>query len=125
MLPWWLISKKSACSAGDSGDTVSLLESGRSHGERNGSSLQYSCLGNPMDKGALTGYNTWDYKRVGHDSLQACIHMHIYIYMCVYTHTYVYVYIYIYTHTHTHIYPMQNSCEVVRGHKYNRNSSYL
>ena len=26
---------------------------GRSPGERNGNPLQYSCLGNPMDRGAL------------------------------------------------------------------------
>ena len=34
------------------------LESGRSPGEGNGNPLQYSCLENPMDKGAwqTTGY---------------------------------------------------------------------
>ena len=30
----------------------SILGSGRSPGERNGNPLQYSCLGNPMDRGA-------------------------------------------------------------------------
>ena len=30
----------------------SLPESGRSPGEGNGNPLQYSCLGNPMDRGA-------------------------------------------------------------------------
>ena len=35
-----------------SGDTGSIPGSGRSPGERNGNSLQYSCLGNPMDRGA-------------------------------------------------------------------------
>ena len=30
----------------------SILESGRSPGEGNGNPLQYSCLGNPMDREA-------------------------------------------------------------------------
>ena len=47
--PWWRSSKESACSAGDSG---SIPGSGRSPGEENGNPLQYSCLGNPMDRGA-------------------------------------------------------------------------
>ena len=34
------------------GDTGSIPESGRSPGEGNGNPLQYSCLENPMDRGA-------------------------------------------------------------------------
>ena len=34
------------------GDMGSIPRSGRSLGEGNGKPLQYSCLGNPMDKGA-------------------------------------------------------------------------
>ena len=41
--------KESACNAGDSG---SIPEWGRSPGEGNGDPLQYSCLQNPMDRGA-------------------------------------------------------------------------
>ena len=41
--------KDSFCNAGDWG---SIPGSGRSPGERNGNALQYSCLGNPMDRGA-------------------------------------------------------------------------
>ena len=41
--------KESACNAGAPG---SIPESGRSPGEGNGYPLQYSCLGNPMDRGA-------------------------------------------------------------------------
>ena len=41
--------KESAFSAGDQG---LILGSGRSSGEGNGNTLQYSCLKNPMDKGA-------------------------------------------------------------------------
>ena len=46
---WWLSGKESTCQAGDVGLTPG---SGRSTGERNGYSLQYFCLGNPMDRGA-------------------------------------------------------------------------
>ena len=48
-LPQWLSGKESACNAGDPG---SITESGRSPGEGNGNPLQYSCLENPMDRGA-------------------------------------------------------------------------
>ena len=41
--------KESVCQAGDSG---SIPESGRSPGEGNGNPLHYSCLDNPMDRGA-------------------------------------------------------------------------
>ena len=41
--------KESACSAGDPGSIPWL---GRSPGEGNGNPLQYSCLGNSMDRGA-------------------------------------------------------------------------
>jgi len=41
--------KEFACNAGD---TSSIPGSGRSPGEGNGYPLQYSCLGNPMDRGA-------------------------------------------------------------------------
>ena len=41
--------KESTCHAGGPG---SVLGSGRSPGEGNGNSVQYSCLENPMDRGA-------------------------------------------------------------------------
>ena len=36
----------------NAGDVGLLPEAGRSPGEGNGSPLQYSCLGNPMNRGA-------------------------------------------------------------------------
>ena len=36
----------------NAGDAVSIPGSGRFPGEGNGSPRQYSCLGNPMDRGA-------------------------------------------------------------------------
>ena len=61
--PWWLCGKESTCNAGDT-DLISGL--GRSHGEENSNSLQYHCLGNPMDRGAwqATVHGTI---RVGHN----------------------------------------------------------
>ena len=47
-LPRWF-SGKSACQAGDAGSIPGL---GRSPGEGIGNLLQYSCLGNTMEKGA-------------------------------------------------------------------------
>ena len=44
--------KESACNAGDTADVGSVPGSGRSPGEGNGNLLQYSCLENPMDRGA-------------------------------------------------------------------------
>ena len=38
--------------------TVSILGLGRSPGEGNGYPLQYSCMGNPMDRGARGGLDT-------------------------------------------------------------------
>ena len=38
--------------ASDTGDPGSIPGWGRSPGEANGNPLQYSCLGNPMDRGA-------------------------------------------------------------------------
>ena len=48
-LPRRLSGKESACNAGG---TDSIPGSGRSREEGNGNPLQYSCLGNHMDRGA-------------------------------------------------------------------------
>ena len=55
--------KVSACNVGDLG---LIPGSGRSPGEGNGNPLQYSCLENPMDRGAwwATAHGS---QRVGHD----------------------------------------------------------
>ena len=47
-LPWWLSGKDPACQC----RRCRIPGSGRSPGERNGNPLQYSCMGNPMDRGA-------------------------------------------------------------------------
>ena len=53
--------KESAYNAGDLG---SLPGSGRSAGEVNGNPLQYSCLGNPMDRGAWQATVQGDHKEL-------------------------------------------------------------
>ena len=57
------VSKDSACSAGDPGSIPGWR---RSPGEGNGNPLQYPCLENLMDRGALAGCSPWG-RRVGHD----------------------------------------------------------
>ena len=48
----WLRGKESACNAGVAGDTVSTSRLGKSPGGEHSHPLQYSCLENPMDRGA-------------------------------------------------------------------------
>ena len=48
-LPQKLSGKESTCNEGDLNSVPGL---GRSPGEGHGNPLQYSCLGNPMDRGA-------------------------------------------------------------------------
>ena len=52
-LPRWISSKESASSAGDPGDLGSISGLGRFPGGGHGNPLQYSCLENIMDRGAL------------------------------------------------------------------------
>ena len=51
-LPQWLSGKESACNAGNADDTGSVPGLGRTPGGGNGNPVQYSCLENPMDRGA-------------------------------------------------------------------------
>ena len=57
-LPRWLSSKEST-NAGDAGHTGSVSGSERSPGEGNGNPAQYSCLENPMDRGAWWATVLW------------------------------------------------------------------
>ena len=50
--PGGLVVKTPPANAGDAGHTGLIPGSGRSPGEGNGNLLQYSCLGNPTDRGA-------------------------------------------------------------------------
>ena len=72
--PWWLSGKESTCNAGDMG----LIPGwGRSPREGNSNLLQYSCLGNPMDR-SLAGHSIWGCKRVGYNLAKQQQHISIY-----------------------------------------------
>ena len=49
--PGGTVIKNMPANAGDTRDMGSMPGSGRSPGGGNGTPLQYSCLGNPMDRG--------------------------------------------------------------------------
>ena len=57
------VGKESACNVEDPGSIPGL---GRSPGEGNGNALQYSCLENPMDRGAWQA-TVHGVARIGHD----------------------------------------------------------
>ena len=50
--PVGAVVKNAPANAGDAGDMGSIPGLGRSPGKGNGNTLQYSCLGNSMDRGA-------------------------------------------------------------------------
>ena len=56
--------KNPPASGGDARDASSIPGSGISSGEGNGNPVQYSCLGNPIDRGGLQYMGS---QRVGHD----------------------------------------------------------
>ena len=64
------------CSAGDAGDTGSILELARSPGGGNGNPLQYTCLKNPMDWGVWLVIVPGDAKSQTWLSNQAHVHTH-------------------------------------------------
>ena len=57
-----LVVKNLPANAGDLRDTGLIPEWGRSPGEGSGKPLQYSCLGNPTDRGARRA--TWGCKEL-------------------------------------------------------------
>ena len=59
-----LVVKNSPANAGDVRDKGSVPGSERSPGGGHGNPLQYSCLENPMDRGA---WHSMGSQRVGHD----------------------------------------------------------
>ena len=54
-----LVVKNLPVNAGDIKDSASIPGLGRSLGGGNGNPLQYSCLENPVDRGAWWGYSPW------------------------------------------------------------------
>ena len=67
--------KESACTAGDLG---SLPELGRSPGEGHSNPLQYSCLGNPMDRGACWAQSMGSQRSRQKEKISSYSHMGLY-----------------------------------------------
>ena len=65
-LPSVSVGREHTCKTGDSGDTGLISVSGRCPGEWQGTPLQYSCLKNPMDRGAWQD-TVHRSQKVGHD----------------------------------------------------------
>ena len=65
-LPWWLRVKNMPASAGDTRDVGSTLRWGRFPGGGYGHLLQYSCLENPLDRGA------WGLQSTGSQRVRHC-----------------------------------------------------
>ena len=64
-LPWWISGKRNP--PANAGDMSSIPGLGRSPGEGNSYPLRYSCLGNPVDRGAWWA-TVHGVARVGHAS---------------------------------------------------------
>ena len=65
-LPWWFSGKEATCNVGATRDVGLIPGTGRSPGGGHDNPVQYSCLENPMDKGAwqatvhgVTQSQTW------------------------------------------------------------------
>ena len=63
----------------NAGNTGSILASERSQGEGNGDALQYSCLGNSMDRGAWWARVYWITKELGttYQQNNNLLHIHL------------------------------------------------
>ena len=90
------MNKGSSFNAGEMGDTGLIPGSGRSPGGGQGNPLQYSCLENPMDRGACGSYSPGGCKESDMTEVaeHACTHLmsdslqgysnsyHIHVYLC-------------------------------------------
>ena len=84
VIPGDTVIKNLSANAGNAREEGLIPGSGRSLGAGNGNPLQYSCLGNPLDREAWRAtYNPWDHKQSDMtEQLKVSAHTH--------------------THTHTH-----------------------
>ena len=93
-LPRWPSSKESACNPGVAGDTGSIPGLRTSPGGGHGNLLQYSCLENPMDRGAWQAIIHKVSQSVRHDWSELAhtchTHTHILLNWCVYIYTYMF-----------------------------------
>ena len=78
--PGGSVVKNPPASSGDGRDMGSISRLGRSPGEGNGNPLQYSCLENPMDRGAWQATVHGVTKRQAHDRYTQCHRTRIFPY---------------------------------------------
>ena len=76
-----LVVKNLPINAEDTGDEGLIPGSGRSPGGGNGNPLKYSCLGNPMDRGAWWAI----VHSVAKSQTQLSMHMYIHMHIALYT----------------------------------------
>ena len=74
-----LVVKYLPANAGDTRDTGSVPGSGRSPGGRHGNPFQYSCLENPMDRGA--------WQATVYECARVCTHTHRHTHIDTHIHT--------------------------------------
>ena len=79
-----LSGKESTCQCRNTRDAGSIPGSGRCPGEGKGNPLQYSCLGNPMDRGAWWAMH-------GVTELDTTGHTHTYTHKLTHTYTHKYI----------------------------------
>ena len=98
-----LVVKNPPPSAGDIRDVGSIPGSGRSPGEGNGNPLRYSCLENPMDRGAwwatvhgVARSCTWLSNFAPSICIYVYMYTYVYMYICICMYVYVYICIYMY-----------------------------
>ena len=78
--------KNLPANAGDPGDAGSIPGLRRSPGVGNGNPLQYSCLGNPIDK-EPGGLQSTGLQRDRHDQPQLCLLIRTHAHSHTHTHT--------------------------------------
>ena len=76
--------KNPPANAGDTGNVVLILGSGRSPGGGNGNPLQYSCLENPMDE-EPGGYSPWGHKESDTTERPTLPHFSLNKHSCLYS----------------------------------------
>ena len=92
--PYDSVVKNPLASVGAAGDMGLILLSGRSPGGGNGNPLQYSCLGNPMDRGAwrATVRHDWTQHINTHTHAWYVVQWMIHMYWEVNVHQFYYTY---------------------------------
>ena len=103
---------------------LSFFESPLTSGEGNANPLQYSCLGNPMDRGAWWAIFHGVAKRHNgactnthtHTDTQTHTQTHIHAHTHIHPHTYTYTHTHTHTHTPTHTYTHKHTHKHTHTH---------